>query len=198
MTFGAPQSVVCDRGMRNQGRMKDLLRIYAINLRYIGVEAPHQLGRGERHGGLFKELIYASVEERQVIGVQQVKMLVTETCMVKNMKLNHLGFTPYQWVLGKLPIDATSLIEEEADGRLLGVHEEIQEPEDEFGLRLQIRQGAKMAYTKVGSSRRARSASRPNPRSISTRRSCLLPPPRTMAWMDLGGSSEEMAGLQFG
>ena len=158
MTFGAPQSVVCDRGMHNQGRVKDLLRIYAINLRYVGVEALHQLGRGERHGGLFKELIYASMEERQIIGVQQVKMLVAETCMVKNMKLNHLGFTPYQWVLGKLPIDATSLIDEEADGRFLGVHEEIQEPDDEFGLRLQIRQAAKMAYTKVDGSRRVRSA----------------------------------------
>ena len=138
--------------------MKDLLRIHGIVLRYTGVEAPFQLGRGERQGGLFKELLYAAMEERQVIGVNQVKVLVGETCVVKNMKLNHQGFTPYQWVLGKLPIDVTSLTSEESEGKYLGVQDAIQEPEDEFGIRLQVRQAAKAAFTKVDSSRRIRAA----------------------------------------
>ena len=116
------------------------------------------------------------------------------------MKLNHLGFTPYQWVLGKLPIDATSLIDEEADGRFLGVHEEIQEPEDEFGLRLQIRQAAKMAYTKVDSSRRVRSAllQKPSQSEVHINQEILFASTAEDDGMDLGGSSEEMAGQQFG
>ena len=32
--------------------------------------------------------------------------LISESCVVKNMRLNHLGFSPYQWVLGKLPLHA--------------------------------------------------------------------------------------------
>ena len=161
MAYGPPHAVVCDRGMRNQGRMKDLLAHprHCPSLHYTGVEAPFQLGRGERQGGLFKELLYAAMEERQdqVIGVNQVKVLVSETCVVKNMKLNHHGFTPYQWVLGKLPIDVTSLTSEESEGKSLGVQDAIQEPEDEFGIRLQVRQ-AKAAFTKVDSSRRIRAA----------------------------------------
>ena len=158
MAYGPPHSVVCDRGMHNQGRMKDLLRIHGIMLRYTGVEAPFQLGRGERQGGLFKELLYAAMEERQVIGVNQVKTLIGETCVVKNMKLNHHGFTPYKWVLGKLPVDVTSLTTEESEGRYLGIHDNVLEPEEEFGIQLQVRQAAKAAFTKVDASRRIRAA----------------------------------------
>ena len=118
--FGPPTSVVCDRGMHNQGRMKDLLRIHGILLRYTGVEAPYQLGRGERQGHIFKEILKAAVEERQIYGTVAIKQLISEACVVKNMRLNHLGFSPYQWVLGKLPLDATSLTSEESEGRFLG------------------------------------------------------------------------------
>ena len=46
--FGPPEIISCDRGMHNQGRLKDLLRVNGIQLRYTGVEAAFQLGRGER------------------------------------------------------------------------------------------------------------------------------------------------------
>ena len=156
--FGPPQSVVCDKGMHNQGRMRDMLRIHGISIRYTGLEAPYQLGRGERQGGIFKELMYAAMEERNIIGTNNIKTLISETCGVKNMRVNHQGFTPYQWVLGKLPVDETSLTSEEAEGRFLSVQEEVEESEDTFALRLQIRQAAKMAFSKVDSSRRIRSA----------------------------------------
>ena len=66
------------------------------------------------------------------------------------MRVSHQGFTPYQWVLGKLPVDETSLTSEEAEGRYLPVQEEIEESEDTFALRLQIRQAAKMAFIQQG------------------------------------------------
>ena len=156
--FGPPEVIVCDRGMRNQGRLKDLLRVHGIRLRYTGVEAPFQLGRGERQGALFKEIMYVAMEEQQAIGVRDIKTLIAETCVVKNMKINHQGFSPYQWVIGKRPVDETSLTAEEADGRFLGVQEEVHEPEDEFAFRLQVRQAAKIAFTRVDSSRRVRAA----------------------------------------
>ena len=87
-----------------------------------------------------------------------MKMLVMESSMVKNCRLNHHGFNPAQWVLGRLPADATSLTAEEAEGRNLGVQEEIQSGEDAFSQQLMIRQAAKQAYAKVDSSRRVRAA----------------------------------------
>ena len=156
--FGAPQVMTCDRGVHNQGRVKDLLRIHGIQLRYAGVEAAFQIGRTERQGGILKEVIKAAVMERQIVGVQAMKMLVMESSMVKNCRLNHHGFNPAQWVLGRLPADATSLTAEEAEGRNLGVQEEIQSGEDAFSQQLMIRQAAKQAYAKVDSSRRVRAA----------------------------------------
>ena len=154
--FGPPTVVTCDRGMRSQGKLKDLLRVNGIQLRYTGVEAPFQLGRGERQGSIFKDLIYAAIEERQILGTKEMQILIAETCVVKNMKLHHHGFTPYQWVLGKLPVDPTSLLSEEAEGQFLGP--DVLEPEEEFGFRLQVRQAAKSAFNKVDSGRRVRAA----------------------------------------
>ena len=54
--FGPPNTITCDRGMHNQGRLKDLLRINGIFLRYTGVEAPFQLGRGERQEAPFSKI----------------------------------------------------------------------------------------------------------------------------------------------
>ena len=78
--------------------------------------------------------------------------------MVKNSKINHHGFTPSQWVLGRLPTDLTSLTSEDADATGLGVQAEIMEPEDIFSRQLEIRQAAKQAFAKVDSSRRIRAA----------------------------------------
>ena len=87
-----------------------------------------------------------------------MKMLVMECAMVKNNKINHHGFTPSQWVLGRLPVDLTSLTSEDATGAALGVHSEMMEPEDIFSRQLEIRQAAKQAFAKVDSSRRIRAA----------------------------------------
>ena len=47
-------------------------------------------------------------------------MLAVECARVKNSRLNHTGFfSPAQWVLGKLPRDATALALEAATARAL-------------------------------------------------------------------------------
>lgn len=156
--FGPPKHLVCDRGMHNRGRLQDLLRINGVVIRHVGLEAPFQLGRGERQGGLLKDLMKTTMEEKQIIGVREMQMLVAETVMIKNCRLNQHGFTPIQWVLGRMPTDRTSLTDEGADGPHLGVHEEVQNPEDVFSKQLEIRQAAKMAFARVDSTRRVRAA----------------------------------------
>ena len=105
-----------------------------------------------------KEIARSAIEERQVVGVHDMKMLVMECAMVKNNKINHHGFTPSQWVLGRLPTHLTSFTSEDATGAALGVHAEMMEPEDIFSRQLEIRQAAKQAFAKVDSSRRIRAA----------------------------------------
>ena len=61
--FGSPRIFTCDRGVHNQGRLKDLLRIHGVVLRFAGVEAPFQIGRTERQGGILKDVIKLAVEE---------------------------------------------------------------------------------------------------------------------------------------
>ena len=62
--FGSPKVFTCDRGVHNRGRVQDLLRTPGVQLRYVGLEAPFQLGRCERQGGLLKEVLKSAIEER--------------------------------------------------------------------------------------------------------------------------------------
>ena len=156
--FGSPRIFTCDRGVHNRGRVFDLLRVHGVQVRTVGLEAPFQIGRTERQGGILKEVLKGAIEERQIIGVNDIKMLIAESTTVKNCRVNHHGFTPAQWVLGRLPTDFTSVTAEEAESYALGVQSETLEPEDEFAKQLEIRQAAKMSFAKADSSRRIRAA----------------------------------------
>ena len=85
------------------------------------MEAPFQLGRTERQGSVLKQILKGAIEERQIIGINDVKMLIAKSTTVKNNRINHCGFTPSQWVLGRLPTDFTSITSEEAESYTLGV-----------------------------------------------------------------------------
>ena len=52
---GPPGSIVLDRGLENRGQLQKLMTSRGVLLRYMGVESPYQLGRGERHGGIPKQ-----------------------------------------------------------------------------------------------------------------------------------------------
>ena len=63
---GAPESVVLDRGLENRALLQQLMTAHGVVLRYIGVESPCQWGRGERRGGIVKEVIKSLVISRQL------------------------------------------------------------------------------------------------------------------------------------
>ena len=44
-------------------------------LRQAGLEAPEQIGRGERHGGLMQSAMMAVIKEHHVIGKDQMKQV---------------------------------------------------------------------------------------------------------------------------
>ena len=159
--FGAPKIMTCDGGVHNRGRVQGLLRSHGVRLRFGGVEcveAPFQLGRTERQGSVLKQILKGAIEERQLIGISDIKMLIAECASVKNNRINHGGFTPSQWVPGRLPTDMTSITSEEAESYALGVQSELMEPEDQSVRQMEIRQAAKMSFAKADSSRCARAA----------------------------------------
>jgi len=82
-------------------------------LRYAGTEAHRQIGRAERQGSILKEMIAHTVQGRHVVGSQMMRMVVTECARV-----NHGGFSPSQWVLGRLPEEVCSLTAERSEGEL--------------------------------------------------------------------------------
>ena len=108
-----------DRGLENRGKLQDLVRAHGILLRYIGVESAHQLGRGERQGGILKDIMKTTILSRQLRGRQNMGFVVTESVCVKNHRINHNGFSPAQWVLGRNPpeIDALTTLDSAAKCR---------------------------------------------------------------------------------
>ena len=144
--FGPPKYLTVDRGVANRGQVAALMSAQGVYIRYAGTEAHHQIGRAERQGSLLKEIIKNTVAARHIVGVSGMRMAVMESTFVKNCRVNHAGFSPTQWVMGKLPDDVTSLTVEQAPNRL-GVHEEMVTGETEFAQQLNIRQAAKEALS---------------------------------------------------
>ena len=154
---GPPRSIIVDRGLHNRGRFTELLQHHGVQERFIGVEAHHQLGRGERQGSILKQLLQHVIEARQLVGLRAFEMLLPEAVFIKNNRIHHGGFTPSQWTLGKLPIEVDSLTSEESD-RYLGTHQDVLDGETAFARQLQLRQAAKEAFAFVDASQRLRAS----------------------------------------
>ena len=156
---GTPTTVVMDRGSENKGRFRSTLSEAGILLRYTGTEAPHQLGRGERQGGILKDIVKASIQSRQLRGRNDIETLVIEAATIKNNRLNNNGFTPSQWVLGRLPEELDSVLRSNPRDQL-GLHQDIVDGQTEIAKQMIIRQAAREAYAKLDSSQRVRAPTR--------------------------------------
>ncbi len=67
-------------------------------LRQTGLEAPEQIGRGERHGGIIKSARKAVINEHHVIGKDQMKQDAIIAMEGTNDKMTKGGFAPSQWL----------------------------------------------------------------------------------------------------
>ena len=94
---------MCDRGLHNRGAFAKQLGSNSISISPIGLEIPEQLGTGERHGGLWKNIARRVVTARQLKGETQMIMMAAEVNAMKNENARHGGFAPCQCVLGKFP-----------------------------------------------------------------------------------------------
>ena len=65
---GWPSIVTSGRGLLNRGVFSTTLQVNGVLIRIAGLEAPSLLGRGERHGGIFKDHLEHIVKVHNVIG----------------------------------------------------------------------------------------------------------------------------------
>ena len=70
---GWPQTLSCDRGVHNRGVFARTLAQHGVLIRQAGVESPEQIGRVERHGGLFKAVLKRMITEHAVQGFDDIK-----------------------------------------------------------------------------------------------------------------------------
>ena len=128
--FGSPEAVVRDQGVHNSGRVRGLLLAHGVEIRQVGAQAPHQLGTGERHGGLLKAIMKKAMHNRQLSGMDAISALCAEASRTKNVNINLGGFSPAQWVLGHTPTAWSSLVSHDGE-RHLGLHQNLVDLEED-------------------------------------------------------------------
>ena len=76
---------------------------HGVLIRQAGVESPQQIGRVERHEGLFKAVLKRMVADHAVKGFDDMKVAIAKAVSTKNNLSRYGGFSPSQWVFGTLP-----------------------------------------------------------------------------------------------
>ena len=115
---GFPKEVITDRGLNNRGVYAKELAAAGVITTSIGLEAPYQLGKVERHGAIWKTVAGKVIETRNISGMRAMMIVAAETNPVVNQMNRVGGFAPAQWVLGRTPrYGAGELGDDEQEGQ---------------------------------------------------------------------------------
>ena len=144
---GWSRFLVSDRGVHNRGCFAKTLAQHGVVLRQAGVESPEQIGRVERHGGIWKGIMKRIVTEHAVSGIDDMRIAAAEACAAKNTMARTGGFAPSQWVFGTLPRGPGDQFDEDefAD---LGVLQGQLDAGTIFARRAELRTSARRAFVK--------------------------------------------------
>ena len=91
------------------------------------------------------------------MGREQVETALNQACVVKNEQNRVGGFSPCQWVLGKGPREAPSIVSEEQWAQLEAIEAKYG-PTSIFALQHQARMEAQKAFVHLDCSRRVQKA----------------------------------------
>ena len=151
---GWPTIVTADRGTHNRGVFSRGLAAHGVYIRPAGLESPEQIGRGERHGSMFKNNMKRCVRTHHIVGKAGMKIAGAEIICGKNDMIRRGGFSPSQWVLGKAPRGVGHLLDEDELGQL-GVLEDRTDPASEFAINAAYRMTARKGFVNMDCSKRA-------------------------------------------
>ena len=77
---------------------------------HSSVEAPWQNGLAERAGAIFKGIFRKVVSDHQCSTAVELDFAAATTCVAMNDRINESGYSPSQWVIGRCPRRAGSLL----------------------------------------------------------------------------------------
>ena len=77
---------------------------------HTSVEAPWQNGLAERAGAIFKGIFRKVVSDHQCSTAVELDFAAATTCVAMNDRINESGYSPSQWVIGRCPRRAGSLL----------------------------------------------------------------------------------------
>ena len=148
--LGWPQVIIADQGTEFLGDFKGKCSDLGIILRTIGARAPHQQGRTERRGALFKAPFQKAVWDCPPQDHHEWRLLLRETEAAKNTSFNRSGFSSIQRMMGHSPrANGEVMSDDLIDPAFLGHGQEME--------RLLV---AKKAFVEVNSSEAVKAALR--------------------------------------
>ena len=98
---GNPNTVQCDRGLRNRGILAQYMTSQSIQVYHAPLETPEAIGRVERHSGVLKGMARKVMAQTRSRGEVEIQSVFDEACLTKNSLLRNGGHSPSQWVLGR-------------------------------------------------------------------------------------------------
>jgi hypothetical protein len=103
-----------------------------VDIRRIGAQAPHQLGIGERRGGLLEAIMKKAAHNRQFAGAEALSALCRSiACEKCDHELGRFGPGPMGFRTDThTPTDWSSLVSHDGD-RQLGLHQNLVDMEEE-------------------------------------------------------------------
>ena len=114
---------------------------------------PEQIGRVERHGGLFKAVLKRLVADHAVQGFDDIKVAIAEAVSTKNGLSRNGGFSPSQWVFGTLPRGLGDQFDEQEFADLGPLQGQL-EPGTVFARRAELGASARRAFIREDCGRR--------------------------------------------
>ena len=128
-------------------------------LKVIPIDSPWKNGVTERHGGIAKQILYKLVDQMSVTDESVFQMCVAAAAQAKNSLSRVCGYSPVQWVLGKEPSTAFSVLD---SPHQLACHDRLLRG-GKFAIQSQIREAARVAWIQLDDSDRFRRAILRNP-----------------------------------
>ena len=97
---GAPVRVLTDGGTEFDGEMQEGFDHDNTFVDKTAAYSPHQNGRCERHGGIWKQIFLKAFDETQPRTKEELEELADHVNAAKNMMTRKHGFSPMQHVFG--------------------------------------------------------------------------------------------------
>jgi hypothetical protein len=91
---------------------EELMAQSGIQVRFVPPDAHFQLGKGERHGDIAREIMHRLIHQHGILGAEDMDVIATMATHAKNTLARRAGASPAQWVLGQNPRLPASLISE--------------------------------------------------------------------------------------